>query len=83
MDECEPLALGSEFVVLFSGLIFLTDKMSPTFRTALEFINVAVIIVTVMLFAAFVLLNLAPQYVMKISKYIAVGRCRLTLWNPR
>ena len=60
-------------MVLFSGLIFMTDKMSSGFRLALTIVNMAVIIACVVFLVAFVMLDFAPVYFQKLTKYWAGG----------
>jgi len=69
LDNMMSMALGAEFVLLFSGLIFLTDKMSPTFRLALTIINVVVILGAVVFLIVFVALDIAPDKVKKLRKW--------------
>ena len=69
LDRMMAMALGAEFLLLFSGLIFLTDKLSVHFRLALTILNVIFIISVVCLLLIFILLDVAPGAILKLEKF--------------
>jgi len=70
LDRMKSLALGAEFFCLFSGLIFLSDKMSPSFRTALIVANVIVILFALIALGVFIMLDIAPQNIQKLKTFM-------------
>jgi hypothetical protein len=46
LDKMYAMVIMTEFFTLFSGLIFLSDKMPPSFREAVEVVNIVVVLFT-------------------------------------
>ena len=46
LDKMYAMVIMTEFFTLFSGLIFLSDKMSPSFHRGVEVVNIVVILFT-------------------------------------
>ena len=69
LDNMMSMALGAEFLLLFSGLIFMTDKISNEFRLALTIINIIVVIFAVIFLTMFIVVDVMPGVLVKIKKF--------------
>lgn len=76
LDNMMSMMLATEFMLLFSGLVFLTDKLSSTFRTALQIINIIVIIASVCAMTVFIVVDIMPGKLSQLKKYFATRKER-------
>ena len=65
LDKMHAMVIMSEFFTLFSGLIFLPDKMSPSFLTAMEVVNIIIVLLALSVLIMYIVYEIAPKQASK------------------